>query len=43
MGNYNRNNKRDDKPQFGPGLSVEVRNGNVEQAMRKLKKLIMKT
>jgi len=30
MGNYNKNNKRNEKPQFGPGLSVEVRNGNVE-------------
>jgi ribosomal protein S21 len=46
MGNYNNNrsnNRRDDKAQFGPGLSVEVRNGNVEQALRKLKKLVMKT
>ena len=43
MGNYNKNNKRNEKPQFGPGLSVEVRNGNVEQAIRKLKKLVMKT
>ena len=46
MGNYNNNrnnNRRNDKPQFGNGLSVEVRNGNVEQAIRKLKKLVMKT
>lgn len=46
MGNYNNNrnnNRRNDKPQFGSGLSVEVRNGNVEQAIRKLKKLVMKT
>lgn len=45
MGNYNnnRNNRRDDKQGFGKGLSVEVRNGNVEQAIRKLKKLVMKT
>lgn len=45
MGNYNnnRNNRRDDKQGFGNGLSVEVRNGNVEQAIRKLKKLVMKT
>lgn len=45
MGNYNnnRNNRRDDKQGFGSGLSVEVRNGNVEQAIRKLKKLVMKT
>lgn len=40
MGNYNRNNKRQE---FGNGLSVEVRNGNVEQAIRKLKKLVMKS
>jgi ribosomal protein S21 len=50
MGNYNNNrndnrsdNRRNEKAQFGPGLSVEVRNGNVEQALRKLKKLVMKT
>ncbi len=40
MGNYNRNNKRQE---FGAGLTVEVRNGNVEQAIRKLKKMVMKT
>ena len=40
MGNYNRNNKRQE---FGSGLTVEVRNGNVEQAIRKLKKMVMKT
>jgi len=43
MGNYNRNNRRNEREGFGNGLSVEVRNGNVEQAIRKLKKLVMKT
>ncbi len=34
---------RNKKQQTGPsGLAVEVRNGNVEQAIRKLKKMIMK-
>ena len=35
-------NRREEKKQFGNGLSVEVRNGNVEQAIRKLKKMMMK-
>jgi len=35
-------NRREEKKQFGNGLSVEVRNGNVEQAIRKFKKMIMK-
>ena len=43
MAHYQKNNKRNETPQFGNGLSVEVRNGNVEQAIRKLKKMIMKT
>jgi len=44
MAHYQKNNnKHNEKPQFGNGLSVEVRNGNVEQAIRKLKKMIMKT
>jgi|15BtaG_2_1085339.scaffolds.fasta_scaffold09214_3 ribosomal protein S21 len=32
MGKYNSNNK------FNEGLTVEVRNGNVDQALRKFKK-----
>jgi ribosomal protein S21 len=35
-------NRREEKKQFGNGLSVEVRNGNVEQTIRKLKKMMMK-
>ena len=40
MGKYKKN-YRDE--QAGDGLTVIVRNNNVEQAIRKLKKLVMKT
>ena len=33
--------RREDKPKVG-GLTVEVRNGNLEQALRRLKKMIAK-
>ena len=33
---------KDKKQGFGGGMTVEVRNGNVEQAIRKLKKMMMK-
>ena len=33
--------RRDDQPR-GKGLTVEVRNGNLEQALRRLKKMIAK-
>lgn len=50
---YNKNNnknwqssdrrpRRDDRSNQPQGLTVEVRNGNLEQAMRRLKKLIAK-
>ena len=47
LGKYNKANMAKyiprEKKQTGPsGLSVEVRNGNVEQAIRKLKKMMMK-
>ena len=34
--------EKKDSVQDRKGLSVEVRNGNVEQALRKLKKMMMK-
>jgi ribosomal protein S21 len=39
--NDRRPNRRDDQPKV-KGLTVEVRNGNLEQAMRRLKKMIAK-
>ena len=39
MGNYNKNKREE----FGSGLYVEVRNNNVEQAIRRLKKLVTKS
>jgi small subunit ribosomal protein S21 len=36
------NNHRDRDRKGGNGLTVEVRNNNVEQAMRRLKKMIAK-
>ena len=36
------NNYRDKEKKGGNGLSVEVRNNNVEQALRRLKKMIAK-
>ena len=39
--NDRRHNRRDDQPKV-KGLTVEVRNGNLEQAMRRLKKMIAK-
>ena len=46
MAKYNNNNPRDNRNKHNRddknyGLSVEVRNNNVEQAMRKLKKKLM--
>jgi small subunit ribosomal protein S21 len=44
MGKYNNNNRNDRNdrdPKQGGGMYVEVRNNNVEQAMRKLKKKLM--
>ena len=40
MGKYKKN-YRDE--QAGDGLTVIVRNGNVEQAIRKLKKMVLKS
>ena len=40
MGKYNNNNRNDRDSRQG-GMYVEVRNNNVEQAMRKLKKKLM--
>ena len=36
------NNYRDKEKKGGNGLTVEVRNNNVEQALRRLKKMIAK-
>lgn len=46
MGKYNNNNNsrdrnRDNRNDKEHGMSVEVRNNNVEQAMRRLKKKLM--
>ena len=39
--NDRRPNRRDDQPKV-KGLTVEVRNGNLEQSMRRVKKMIAK-